>query len=386
MVMTMRNKPPRLLLLLCFSVVCLQVIRAQEQKPNLLFILTDQQRFDTLSFIQDEMPEFNGKLKINTPNIDRLAARGAYFRNTYCQSASCSPSRTTLRTGTTVERHGVQDNDIRAKRVYTRDKLTRRKLESLRSYDQILVEKVGYQAEHYGKWHLPLRLLYDRSGERPIISANDYDLDTSIPRFVGKENFKEWDHRYKKVLESYLLGANDLSVDVLSSRVATGNYQINELHGTPYEPISLDSRYNKPPLTTLERGTGMFEGYELNSASTMGRSTLPTNLTDTMVLGRMGIMAIKRLATAGVPWALTLSFARPHPPMVASSEYFDYYYQNRSQIFVRPSIHDTMEHSAYREQSSRQKLLDGGYEKMRNFQFACVLSSNSFCCCFVAVV
>lgn len=60
-------------------------------QPNILWICTDQQRFDTLGCY--------GNSFVRTPNIDRLAENGALFENAYCQSTICSPSRTSFLTG-----------------------------------------------------------------------------------------------------------------------------------------------------------------------------------------------------------------------------------------------------------------------------------------------
>ena len=60
-------------------------------RPNILWICTDQQRWDTLSCLG-----FKGAL---TPHIDRLASRGVIFKNAYCQSPICTPSRASFLTG-----------------------------------------------------------------------------------------------------------------------------------------------------------------------------------------------------------------------------------------------------------------------------------------------
>ena len=72
-------------------------------RPNILWICTDQQRWDTLSYLG-----FKGAV---TPNIDRLASRGVIFKNAYCQSPICTPSRASFLTGmypiaTQVHRNG----------------------------------------------------------------------------------------------------------------------------------------------------------------------------------------------------------------------------------------------------------------------------------------
>jgi arylsulfatase A-like enzyme len=65
------------------------------RRPNILFILSDDQRFDTIHAL--------GNSEIKTPNLDRLVRRGFHFNNAYCQGALipavCAPSRTMLMTG-----------------------------------------------------------------------------------------------------------------------------------------------------------------------------------------------------------------------------------------------------------------------------------------------
>ncbi|KRF03699.1 sulfatase [Paenibacillus sp. Soil766] len=61
------------------------------KKPNILWICTDQQRYDTLGCY--------GNTYVQTPNIDRLAEKGTLFEQSYCQSPVCSPSRASFLTG-----------------------------------------------------------------------------------------------------------------------------------------------------------------------------------------------------------------------------------------------------------------------------------------------
>lgn len=60
-------------------------------QPNILWICSDQQRYDTISAL--------GNSLIRTPNIDQLAERGVTFTQTYCQSPVCTPSRASFLTG-----------------------------------------------------------------------------------------------------------------------------------------------------------------------------------------------------------------------------------------------------------------------------------------------
>jgi arylsulfatase A-like enzyme len=59
--------------------------------PNILWICTDQQRFDTIRAL--------GNPNVRTPNLDRLVDEGTAFTNAYCQSPICTPSRASFLTG-----------------------------------------------------------------------------------------------------------------------------------------------------------------------------------------------------------------------------------------------------------------------------------------------
>ena len=62
-----------------------------EKKPNVLWICTDHQRYDTLGCY--------GNTFVRTPNIDRLAENGVQFNYAYSQSPVCTPSRACFMTG-----------------------------------------------------------------------------------------------------------------------------------------------------------------------------------------------------------------------------------------------------------------------------------------------
>jgi len=78
----------------------LTLARADTKKPNVLFFAVDDLR-----------PELNcyGKTWIKSPNIDRIAKRGMVFNRAYCQQAVCSPSRSSLLTGTRPDSTKVWD-------------------------------------------------------------------------------------------------------------------------------------------------------------------------------------------------------------------------------------------------------------------------------------
>jgi choline-sulfatase len=73
-------------------------------KPNILFICTDQQRYDALGCY--------GNTYIQTPVIDRLADEGVLFEQCYVQSPVCAPSRASLVTGQYPSVHGLWGNGV----------------------------------------------------------------------------------------------------------------------------------------------------------------------------------------------------------------------------------------------------------------------------------
>lgn len=71
---------------------------AQETRPNIIFILTDDQRWDALGFA--------GNPIIQTPEMDRLATGGTYFENAFVTTPICAASRASILTGLYERTHG----------------------------------------------------------------------------------------------------------------------------------------------------------------------------------------------------------------------------------------------------------------------------------------
>ena len=72
------------------------------ERPNILFLLTDMQRYDALGF--------NGNAVCKTPAIDRIAREGMRFCRAYTPIALCSPARGSLLTGMFPHNHGQMSN------------------------------------------------------------------------------------------------------------------------------------------------------------------------------------------------------------------------------------------------------------------------------------
>ncbi len=105
------------------------------KRPNVIFIMADDQRFDMLSI--------NGNPYVKTPNLDRLAAEGCNFANAFTVSAVCSPSRAEFFTGKYAHQCGAPQ--------IIWDNHTFRMNETP---FPALLHNEGYYSAHIGKWHL----------------------------------------------------------------------------------------------------------------------------------------------------------------------------------------------------------------------------------------
>ncbi|MEX0326250.1 MAG: sulfatase [Puniceicoccaceae bacterium] len=116
------------------------------RRPNILFIMSDQHSPHVLGCA--------GNSIINTPSLDRLAAEGMLFDQTYCQNPLCAPSRASVLTGRYSKDIGIYDN----MHVLESNSLTFPRLLSKAGYRTCLIGKShlngeqfqGYQERPYG--------------------------------------------------------------------------------------------------------------------------------------------------------------------------------------------------------------------------------------------
>jgi N-acetylglucosamine-6-sulfatase len=106
------------------------------RKPNIVFILSDDHRWDYLSCV--------GHPFLDTQNMDRLAREGVLFSNAFVTTSLCTPSRASFLTGQYAHTHGVKNNIT----VWRNEKVTFLEL----------LKGAGYDTAFIGKWHMPGRL------------------------------------------------------------------------------------------------------------------------------------------------------------------------------------------------------------------------------------
>ena len=106
---------------------------AADGRPNLVFVLSDQQSWDMLGS--------SGNPDIKTPNLDKLAQAGVRFVNCVSNSPVCTPYRGILLSGCHPLQNGAFSNDLRM-------------LPGKGKYFAEVLRDAGYHTGYYGKWHL----------------------------------------------------------------------------------------------------------------------------------------------------------------------------------------------------------------------------------------
>ncbi len=102
------------------------------KKPNILWICTDQQRFDSLNS--------SGNKFVETLNIDRIAQNGVFFENAYCNSPTCAPSRASFLTSRYTRTCRLREN---GQKIPQEEKLVTK-----------MLQENGYVCGLSGKLHL----------------------------------------------------------------------------------------------------------------------------------------------------------------------------------------------------------------------------------------
>ncbi len=151
------------------STLKLRTRRTTQDKPNILFIITDQQA-------QNAMGAY-GNPYLQTPNMDALAEAGIRFGQSYCSSPGCSPSMSSLLTGMYPHQAGVNYNGEKPDST----------LENMGQF----FRRAGYRTYWGGRWDLPE--IYPQSDGKDSVpgfnlvnflspeKTTDYGSDTDGP-------------------------------------------------------------------------------------------------------------------------------------------------------------------------------------------------------------
>ena len=109
---------------------------AKPARPNILYIMSDDHSYQTVGCY--------GHNLIETPNIDRIAQSGMFFRNCFVANSLSGPARAVVLTGKFSHINGYMDNESHS--TFNQDQMTFPKL----------LQAAGYTTAIFGKWHLSM--------------------------------------------------------------------------------------------------------------------------------------------------------------------------------------------------------------------------------------
>ena len=303
--MTTKNIYWKALFLVSFFITTPNLQAQQNKRPNLLFIMTDQQRFDAMSSA--------GNKVLETPNMDRLAKQGARFKNAYTPCAVCGPARSSILTGTTVENNGMKNNDF----AYNYKK---EGLMTMPTFDEILA-KNGYHCEYFGKWHTQT--------SHATVYKNPQKIAKNGKSIFGPEGQT---HIYMDFLDENF-PKRELKEGELYDQITDRPYKTNPLdkyHGKTYAEITSQKlKFIQPDLN--------------------GELMIDKEYSMTAFQAKQTMEALERLKDS--TFSITCSFHSPHAPMLPTAPYYNMY--PIKDMVVPVSINDDMQNSPYKKMNGR---------------------------------
>ena len=173
------------------------------EKPNILFIMTDDHALAALSAYQGYLSKV-----APTPNIDRIANEGIRFNNAFCTNSICGPSRASILTGQYAHVNGFFKNegggDFNS---------------SLETFPKIL-QRNGYETAVIGKWHLGtaptgfdyFKVLFNKEGQgsyfNPVFELKNDSIIEEKGKYsttVIKEDAINWLKNRKDSTKPFML-------------------------------------------------------------------------------------------------------------------------------------------------------------------------------------
>ena len=264
---------------------------------NILFIMCDQLRWDYLSCY--------GHLKLHTPNIDALAARGVRFANAYCQSPLCGPSRASFYTGRYPSSHGVMCNEDPTR------------LDDLTIADYL--RPLRYRSALVGK--------ADNRKDPEMLAAFGVDLGSSYARAAACGGFEpfEW---HEGLYPDALLPENQGYTAFLNSAGYAGK--------NPWQDYANSAE---------DRDGNIRSGWRLRNSAYPAR--VAEEHSETPFLTGRAIDFLEQ-QQGDQPWCLHLSYIKPHWPLIAPSPYHNLFGADAVQDVVRSEAEGLDPHPVYR--------------------------------------
>lgn len=201
----------------------------QEQRPNIVFIMSDDHAYQAISAYGDSLN--------HTPNIDRLAREGMIFNRAFVNNSLCAPSRAAILTGKYSNMNGIKGN---GDEVFDGSQETFPKL----------LRRAGYQTAMIGKWHL-------------VSEPTGFDFWNVLPGQGDYYNPDFIDSTGTKRVEGYVTDlTTDKAIDWMNSRDSTKPFCVLVWNKAPHRDWMPALKYlNEFDSTKIPVPSTFFDDY-----------------------------------------------------------------------------------------------------------------------------
>lgn len=293
-------------------------MRPDRRRPNVLFIITDQQRADHVGYAGNEV--------VATPNLDRLAARGTVFDEAWVANPICMPNRSSLMTGRMPTSHGVVFND--------------RSLDWGANTFVRTFRSCGWRTALIGKSHLQHGMSRNsvfHAEVEPVATTSwpdGWDTLEHAERYTDEPpEFPDSFYGFEHV---------ELSIDH-GARVSGHHLQWALERGGRYEDLAVPLDATSP---SRHRSPRWWQVYQPPYEPELHSTTFVADRTTEF---------IERSSRAGEPWLAWASFPDPHHPMTPPGDYF---FRHRPGDMPLPAtIDDPLEHAPRHIQRIRRNTV-----------------------------
>ncbi|HIL09913.1 MAG TPA: sulfatase [Candidatus Latescibacteria bacterium] len=186
-------------------------------KPNILFVLTDQMRSTAMGC--------TGVENVHTPNLDRLASQGTRFTNAISNTPACAPARATIFTGLHVLSHELVNNEKQVKLGTC-------------TWAGGLTD-AGYKCGYIGKWHMDggARTAFTPPGDRRLGFDDYWAVANCTHSYMESFYYEDDDPRIKWVEGYEPVVQTDLALAYLERKAGEkAPFFLTLSWGTPHDP------------------------------------------------------------------------------------------------------------------------------------------------------
>ncbi|MFI3333465.1 MAG: sulfatase-like hydrolase/transferase [Rikenellaceae bacterium] len=324
------------------------VAKSQEQRANILWITTDDQRADALECWNRAMSGSSQSALgyVSSPNIDKLAAEGVLFTHSYCNSPLSGPSRASMHTGQYPHHTGMFNFQLKHNEHDNAQPIIPEVMREA-GYSTAAFGKLGYYIYQYSE---PMTFRYPESHYEQMVSERDIEksaiADFSYPQVTKEatyEKIEQWHYPNGETisLELYRDDKDDNDENRAKKREF---YEQHEVILSPRNPTAMALGGQSPmPTEFTEDGRilDVFSEYINNPNSEY-----------TSIAGKK-----MRGADTSMPQFINLGFHFPHTPVMPSKEYRDKF---KDKKYIIPEF----------DEAEREKMPEQMKRWQTNFSFS----------------